>query len=191
MDEHQLFRDYLNELQKETPRGAVIISGVVIGELLGKTLEQYLTDHKDVKKLLNGGVSAPLGTLSARILMAFGLRLIEEKEYKNLQIIRRIRNHFAHNLHASFDDQNVVDLCKQLDVSGLLPHALVTIERRFRAVATFHMVLLTKAPMAAVGRRMGEAGWQDRVRKHVKDFFEREQAREKRNRARRKKRASS
>ena len=70
MDEHQLFMDYLRELQKETPRGAVIISGVVIGDLLGKTLEQYLTDHKDVKKLLYGGVSAPLGTLSARILMA-------------------------------------------------------------------------------------------------------------------------
>src|SRR5215469_11710094 len=102
MDVHQLFLDYLRELQKETPRGAVVISGVVLGEILGKTLEEYLTDHKDVKKLLNGGVSAPLGTFSARILMAFGLRLIDDKEYRNLQIVRRIRNHFAHDLHASF-----------------------------------------------------------------------------------------
>jgi mannitol operon repressor len=187
MDEHQLFLEYIRELRKETARGAVIISGVVIGDLLGKTLEQYLTDHKDVKQLLHGGVSAPLGSLSSRILMAFGLRLIDEREYKNLQIIRKIRNHFAHSLHASFDDQNVVDWCKQLDATGILPRALETIEQRFRSVATLQMVLLRNAPGAAAGKKMAEAGWQDRVRKHLREYFKRKEAEEKEERARKKK----
>lgn len=171
MDEHQLFLDYLRELQKETPRGAVIISCVVIGELLGKTLEQYLTDHKDVKGLLHGGVSAPLGTLSARILMSFGLRLIDEKEYRNLQIIRRIRNHFAHNLHASFDDPKVVNLCKQLDSSGIRPDATTSPAKKYNAVVTTLMVLLTNRPNMAVGRRVGESGWQDRVVNQIKQMM--------------------
>lgn len=171
MDEHQLFMDYLRELQKETSRGRVIICCVVIGELLGKTLEEYLIDHKDVKGLLKGGVSAPLGTLSARILMAFGLRLIDEKEYKNLQLIRRIRNHFAHNLHASFNDLKVVDLCKQLDASGIHPAAITTPISKYNAVVTTLMVLLTKRPMMSVGRRIGELNWQDNVRKYLKKEF--------------------
>lgn len=173
MDEHQLFLDYLKELQKETPRGAVIISCVVIQEVLGKTLENYLTDHKDVKTLLNGGM-APLGTLSARILLCFGLRLVDEKEYKNLQIVRRIRNHFAHDLHASFEDQKIIDLCKQLDASGLRPESMPTPARRYNAVVTLLLVLLTKKPMASVGRRIGEVGWEDRVRKQLKKVFSEE-----------------
>ena len=171
MDEHQLFMDYLKEFQKETPRGAVIISGVVLAELLGKTLENFLTDHKDVKKLLYGGVSAPLGTFSARILMAFGLRLIDDKEYRNLQIVRSIRNHFAHNLHASFDDPKVVDLCKELDASGIRPRSTTTPATKFNAVVTLTAVLLTKSPGAAVGRRIAELGWQDRVRRQIRQIL--------------------
>lgn len=176
MDEHQLALDYMKELQKETPRGAVIISGVVLGDLLGKTLENYLTDHKDVKKLLYGGVSAPLGTFYARILMAFGLRLIDEKEYANLQVIRRIRNHFAHNIQASFDDARVKDLCQLLDATGVPPGAMPTPARKYNAVATLLAVLLTKRPSMAIGRVMGEAGWQDWVREQIRQMMEDEES---------------
>jgi len=176
MDEHQLFMDYLKELQKETPRGAVILSGVVLGELLGKTLENYLTDHKDVKGLLKGGVSAPLGSFYARILMAFGLRLIDETEYKNLTVIRKIRNHFAHNLKASFDDQEVKDLCKLLDAPGMMPHATNTPAKKYNTVATLLAVILAKRPYMSIGRRLGEPGWEDRVRKHIKRVFKNKRA---------------
>lgn len=143
MDENQLFMDYLRELQKETPRGAVIISCVVIGELLGKILEKHLIDHKDVKELVSG-FSAPLGTLSARIRMSFGLRLIDEKEYRGMDIIRRIRNHFAHDLHASFADPKVVSLCNELIVSGVDPSLMDTPAKKYNAVATTLIVQLTR-----------------------------------------------
>jgi mannitol operon repressor len=168
-NEYQLALDYLHELAKETPRGAVIISCVVIGELLGKTIEAYLRDHKDVKGLLNGGVSAPLGTLSARILMALGLGLIDESEYKNLQILRKIRNHFAHNLHASFDDRKIGDLCEQLDASGFPPKASATPATKYKTIATYLIVLLTKRPMIAVGRRLGEKNWRQNALKYLRE----------------------
>ena len=171
MDEQQLARDFRNELKKETPRGAVIISGVVLDQMLGKTLEKFLTDHKDVKKLLYGGVSAPLGSFSARILMAFGLRLIDEKEYARLEIIRKIRNHFAHNLRASFDDDKVKDLCLLLDVSGFNPHSVSTPEQRFTAIATYLATILAKRPWISVGRRMGEEGWENRVQWKIENML--------------------
>ena len=174
MDEMRLAMDFMKELKKETPRGAVIISGVVLDQMLGKTLEHYLTDHKDVKKLLYGGVSAPLGSFSARILMAFGLRLIDQKEYARLEIIRKIRNHFAHNLHASFEDAKVKDLCQLLDVSSFLPHAVNTPEKRFNAIASYLAHILAGRPWMSVGRRMGEEGWQDRVQKKVRQMFKEE-----------------
>lgn len=176
MDEHRLFMDYMRELQKETPRGAVILSGVVLGELLGKTLENYLTDHKDVKKLLYGGVSAPLGTFSARILMAFGLRLIDEKEYANLQIIRKIRNHFAHNLQASFDDVKVKDLCQLLDATGIRPDVIPTLSRKYIAVSTVLAAVLRNRPSMSIGRIMGEAGWQDRVQEQIRRMMKDEES---------------
>jgi mannitol operon repressor len=176
MDEYQLFMDYMREVQKETPRGAVILSGVVLEELLGKTLENYLTDHKDVKKLLYGGVSAPLGTFSARILMAFGLRLIDEKEYTNLQIIRRIRNHFAHNLQASFDDAKVKDLCQLLDATGIRPDAIPTPARKYNSVATVLAAILRSRPSMSIGQVMGEAGWQDRVQEQIRRMMKSEES---------------
>ena len=176
MDEYELFMIYLKELQKETPRGAVVLSGVVLADLLGKTLENYLINHKDVKGLLYGGISAPLGTFSARILMAFGLRLIDEKEYQNLQVLRKIRNHFAHNLQASFDDQKIKDLCKLLDVSGMLPHAIDTPAKKYNSVATMLAVILRNRPSMSIGRKFGELGWEDRVRKHLKQMMRNEKA---------------
>jgi mannitol operon repressor len=176
MDEHQLFLEYLRELQKETPRGAVIISNAVIEDLLGRTLERYLTDHKDVKRLLKGPL-APLGPLSSRILMCFGLRLIDEKEYKTLDIVRRIRNHFAHNLKASFDDRKVMDLCKELDGSGIRPDAMSTPARKYNAVVTTLLVILANRPYMSVGRRLGEEGWQNRVTQHIKRMKKKTNAR--------------
>ena len=63
--------------------------------------------------MVEGG-SAPLGTLSARINAAYVLGLVSAAEYDDLCTIRRIRNEFAHKLHASFTDKSTVDRCSNL-----------------------------------------------------------------------------
>jgi hypothetical protein len=93
--------------------------------------------------------------------------LIDEKEYKNLHLIRKIRNHFAHNLQATFDDPEVKSWCNMLDASGFLPRATETATKKFNTLSTFLAVTLANRPYMAVGRRIGEEGWQDRVRKHL------------------------
>ena len=60
------------------------------------------------------GFNAPIGTFSARILAAFALGIISEREYRECSTLRKIRNQFAHSLTVSFETQSVADMCKNL-----------------------------------------------------------------------------
>ena len=65
-----------------------------------------------------GGFNAPLGTQSARALAAFALGLVSEDEHRELEKIRKIRNAFTHNVHFSFEDRKIKDLCANLESSA-------------------------------------------------------------------------
>ena len=74
-------------------------------------------DAKKVNELLGSedGSEAPLSSLSARIKTAYCLGLITKKEFDDLNLIRRIRNRFAHRLHGySFENQEIIDWCNSL-----------------------------------------------------------------------------
>jgi mannitol operon repressor len=64
------------------------------------------------------GFNAPLGTLSTRASAALALGLIREREFKEVDTLRRVRNRFAHNVHISFDSQDVDALCRNLTLSA-------------------------------------------------------------------------
>jgi mannitol operon repressor len=89
----------------------------MLDEQLRQTIQAFLLDHPRTKPLLNG-FNAPLGTLSARALAAFSLGLITEREYGDLDLLRKVRNEFAHNVHISFEDQRVRDLCERLALAA-------------------------------------------------------------------------
>lgn len=56
----------------------------------------YLREEMQAKELING-FNAPLGTFSARVKAAFVLGLLQQDGYETLEILRKIRNKFAHN----------------------------------------------------------------------------------------------
>jgi mannitol operon repressor len=85
----------------------------MLDALLKRSIEAYLIDHKDVLAL-TGGFNAPIGTLATRTVMAFALALLSEEEYRELCLIRKIRNDFAHAVEASFDDQSIATRCNLL-----------------------------------------------------------------------------
>ena len=108
------FTEFLNEFQFETDRGAALVGAALIDDRLERLLSSHLIDCKESKELLSGG-NAPLGTLNARIKMAYCLGLITELEYKECDTIRKIRNEFAHKVHGlAFQDDRVRDLCNNL-----------------------------------------------------------------------------
>lgn len=105
-------------IKSESERGVVLINATILDEVLKEAIESHLVEHKDVKKLTEG-FNAPIGTFHSRILLSFAIGLIPEDEYKQLELIRKIRNEFAHNVEASFESKSVVSHCWSLAHSPL------------------------------------------------------------------------
>lgn len=87
---------FLNSFYKETDRGAALMAGSIIDEILKEIILKFLSDKKESLSLVDG-FNAPLGTFSSRILAAYSLGLIEEVEYFEIESIRKIRNLFGHS----------------------------------------------------------------------------------------------
>jgi mannitol operon repressor len=106
---------FLKEYQSETDRGAALVGAAQLDHQLFELLKRYFINGKESDDLLEGA-TAPLGTFSARILAAFCLGLISEYEFRELQLIRKVRNEFAHRTHGLlFADPKVTSLCADFD----------------------------------------------------------------------------
>ena len=149
---------FLDSLKQESARGEVLISATMLDDLLAQSIKARLLDHDDATNLLDG-FNAPLGTFSARILAAFALGIISEREYKDLDTLRKIRNKFAHNVHVSFEDQQIADLSKNLTFAAQdYGDVKVGSRGRFSTAATALILNLTNRPHYVSEHRLA---WQD------------------------------
>ena len=87
---------------------------------LYELLKAFMIDaEKKVSELIGSekNSNAPLATFSARIKACYCLGLISEKTRHDLDIIRNIRNLFAHKLQdLTFDDEKVISYCNSLKI---------------------------------------------------------------------------
>jgi DNA-binding MltR family transcriptional regulator len=159
------FSAFLPELNKETDRGMVLIATSFIDELMRRTLLAFLVESETSSALVEG-FSAPLGGFATRSAAAFALGLISERELKEADTLRKIRNQFAHHVHVSFENQSVVDLCKNLtmaaqDYSAVQDQRTVTVEARgrFSTAAVALILNLTNRPHYVAQKRRHFGEW--------------------------------
>jgi DNA-binding MltR family transcriptional regulator len=88
-------REFRRMLDYGSHRGCALAAAAFLDERL-KQLLSALFVPGCVEGLLDGA-TAPLGTLSARILTAQALGLLPPKAARDLHLIRKIRNEFAHS----------------------------------------------------------------------------------------------
>jgi hypothetical protein len=92
-----------------------------LDDRLGKLIEAYLVAETDASKLIWNSM-APLGTFSARIMLAHALGLIKAKERDQLNMLRKIRNLFAHDFKISMTDPIVISTMANfreiMDITG-------------------------------------------------------------------------
>jgi hypothetical protein len=140
------FTDFLDEFNKETPRGAALAGAAFIDDLLEKVLAAFLIKNKSAEDLTSG-FSAPLGTFSARIAACHALGLISDNEARECGLIRKIRNEFAHKVMMSFDDERLKSMCSSLTYSAK-PYGDVTLNARmqFTSAAVGLILNLTNRP---------------------------------------------
>jgi len=108
------FSSFLTEFQGETDRGAALVGAALIDSRLERLLCSHLAVEEMADELICSN-NAPLGTFSSRIKMGYALGLITELEFRESEIIRRVRNEFAHSVHGlDFKGQKVAALCRNL-----------------------------------------------------------------------------
>lgn len=113
---------FFEEFNRESDRGAAIIGAAMLDERLRQLMGAFLVDDSTKVDQLLEGPLAPLGSFASRIGTSYCLGLISKDEYHDLQIVREIRNVFAHELHGlSFSDARVKDKCTQLHLPKELP----------------------------------------------------------------------
>jgi DNA-binding MltR family transcriptional regulator len=105
------------ELQDESPRAAVIIASAFLDAQLRAILLNSFVDKKAGEELLESDLS----TFSSRIKTSYSMGLISESIFHDLNIIRKIRNKFAHQMHGySFDEPEIVNWCNSLILANMI-----------------------------------------------------------------------
>jgi len=107
---------FSKESHADSDRGCALMLGAFLEVHLEKLLRSVFIQRRSVVDPLFQYPGA-LSTFSAKIRMAYCLRLVHEHEYRDLSRILKIRNRFAHELHGvSFaKDQEIAKLCESLE----------------------------------------------------------------------------
>ena len=106
-------REIFDELEKQTDRGAAIIGASLLETRIEEALKIRLLTNKITEDLF--GASSALGTFSAKINLAYSLRIYGKKTHRELNLIRKIRNEFAHFVKPlNFDSPKIANQCREL-----------------------------------------------------------------------------
>ena len=98
---------FLKEFDRESDRAAVILASALIDDTLRELLDGYLLSCPSSSDPLFDG-NGPMSSFSSRIELSYRLGLISRDFASGLNILRRIRNSFAHDLAGcSFESQSV------------------------------------------------------------------------------------
>lgn len=110
------------EFKGESDRACVILGSAVLDSALEILLKGFFLPSATADDPLFDGANACLATFSSRIEMAARLGLIDSAFAKNLHLVRRIRNDFAHNIAGcTFTDSAVLSRLTELRRSSGLP----------------------------------------------------------------------
>jgi len=81
---------------KQDDRAMVLSLATFLEDTLGRLLLAYLRTCKATKELVDG-FNAPLGPFGTRIKAAYAFGLVTEEQFKDMEVLRKVRNHFAHD----------------------------------------------------------------------------------------------
>ncbi|WP_281515897.1 hypothetical protein [Vibrio parahaemolyticus] len=131
--------EFRRTLTKESDRAAALMAGAYLDELLKTLISEQLVDDANIQKSVIGTGGA-IDSFSSRINLAYLLGLIPNNIRYDLDLIRRIRNEFAHTAGPmDFEKDSVRSRCflfkaplsvEHLDASGRFLRASVVCANR-------------------------------------------------------------
>jgi DNA-binding MltR family transcriptional regulator len=116
--------DFIQEInQEKNDRGAAILVVTNVENALQTCLQNILVNQDASHNDLFGN-NAPMATFDSKIRMAYALGIVGPEMLENLNIIRHIRNAFAHSkIPITFDTKEVADASNLLHKPDLIDFA--------------------------------------------------------------------
>lgn len=124
-----LNKEDLNQFQemfmKETDRGLVLVAASFIDFNLQNLLVSKLTlQKKDVSEFFSG--NGFLSTFSSKIKLAKAIELIDETTFRNIEVVRKVRNQYAHMIK----DKTLKDYKDDVNSMTIPPFGIVKDTRK-------------------------------------------------------------
>jgi len=106
-------RPFFDAFRGESDRACAVLAGAFLDSLLERLLRRAIVQNAP-SSIFDG--QGPLATFSAKIDMAYSLGFLPNPEHRDLNIIRKIRNDFAHAVDhdPSFSTNSVADRTQSL-----------------------------------------------------------------------------
>jgi hypothetical protein len=153
------FSEFLGEFNNESYRGAVLSSTAYIDSLLAISLRTFLIDNRSASDLVDEYPGA-LSTFSARTMACHAMGLISDEERDECNLLRKVRNKFAHRAKMSFSDSEVESWCANLKFITRANNSPPPNTRmRFTSSAVNLITRLTKRPQQVETLRLKAQSW--------------------------------
>ncbi len=164
---YERLHTFLSATEGETDRGRSLIAASLIEEMLEEVLRGFLLENPATKKLFDDP-NAPLSTLSAKASASRALGLITMEEFKDIELVRKIRNAFANSVTCSFKDNKIKDWASSLktgmsDLDGLKKGHKSRVDdpnQRFGMVTTSLVTSLYNRAHYVKKERLVDRSWQ-------------------------------
>lgn len=130
------FKDFSNELEKESDRGIAIICHAYIEDLLKELLKKRLIEDKIFLKRLEKSIS-----FEQLLTLCFISGVVSKKERQDIKLLDEIRNKFAHRRKAnSFDYANICEKCNKLRIPKSI--AGESTRKKYISTAAYYIQIL-------------------------------------------------
>lgn len=111
------YNKIVESFHNESDRAAAILAASFLEDFLTGFLRKFMVDDSQATKNMLQGFG-PLATFSARRECAYVFGYIDDSLRKDLKVIAKVRNEFAHNYDRnSFSDSPIANLCANLSTA--------------------------------------------------------------------------
>lgn len=109
------YSEFVDRYHKESDRTAAVLAGGYLDSFLEAALRSVFVTGNRIDELFEG--QAALGSLGNKISLAYALGLATEALARDMDFVRKIRNHFAHHIwESAFEISPVSDWCKEIGI---------------------------------------------------------------------------
>ncbi len=143
------FKPLWNEWHRGSDRSFALVASSMIDELLLQLLRAHFIPQYNNGSDRILGNNSPLGTFSARIDICQRLGLLSSQFCRNLNLVRKIRNEFAHSFEEiTFETPQICDRVTELTKSSGILDRNPAIGGDFRSTKAGEFLIFTSCAAA-------------------------------------------